>query len=197
MSRRRVLVAALFLLLALPFIFHRQILSGIGHYIVSASGPKKADAALVLAGDIRGNRIRTASQLVRNGFVPVVLVSGPMEWYGINEATLAIDFAVRQGDPASWYVPVFYSATSTLSEATALPRILRSRNIRRLLIVTSNFHTRRAGSIFRRKLPGDIEISMIAAPDPYFTPEGWWQNREGQKTVFFEVSKTIADWIGL
>jgi hypothetical protein len=38
---------------------------------------------------------------------------------------------------------------------------------------------------------------MIASPDRHFTPRGWWKDREGQKVLFFEWSKTIATFIGL
>jgi hypothetical protein len=37
----------------------------------------------------------------------------------------------------------------------------------------------------------------VAANDPNFPPYAWWTTRQGQKTFFFEVSKTIADFVGL
>ena len=39
--------------------------------------------------------------------------------FGVNEATLAIQYAVRQGAPASYFEPVFIDALSTLEEARA------------------------------------------------------------------------------
>jgi uncharacterized SAM-binding protein YcdF (DUF218 family) len=62
--------------------------------------------------------------------------------------------------------------------------------------VTSNYHTRRAGRIFRSKAP-DLEIHMIAAPDRDFTPDGWWKTRQGQKVFLDEWIKTVATWFGL
>ena len=49
-------------------------------------------------------------------------------------------------------------------------------------IVTSNYHTRRAGNIFRSKAH-DLEFHIVAAPDRDFTPDGWWKNREGRKIL--------------
>jgi uncharacterized SAM-binding protein YcdF (DUF218 family) len=76
-----------------------------------------------------------------------------------------------------------------------LPEI-RCEGIRRLLVVTSNYHTRRAGRIFREAAP-DLTIVMVGAPDRDFTPQGWWRNREAQKTFVTEWEKTIAGWLGI
>lgn len=172
-------------------------LRAIGGMLVSDSEPRRADAAVVLAGDYRGSRMLKACELLRAGHVPVVLVSGPMGWYGINEADLAIRFATDRGCPADSIQPVYITAHSTAEEAREFRPELERRGIGSLLLVTSNYHTSRALRTFRRTLPERIELLPIAAPDPYFTPDAWWRSREGQKTMFFEFSKTVADWIGL
>jgi uncharacterized SAM-binding protein YcdF (DUF218 family) len=199
LRRRRVVhVAAVCLAIVILLgLTHSIWLGWLGDMLVSAMPPVKADAALVLAGDLRGNRIRTAAELVRSGYVPKVLVSGPMEWYGINEADLAIRFAVANGYPSDWFEPLNIRALSTYEEARAIGQELAHRGIRRLLIVTSDFHTARAGKIFRRALPSQIEIRMVAAPDKYFTPHGWWHTREGRKTFFYESTKTVTEIVGM
>jgi uncharacterized SAM-binding protein YcdF (DUF218 family) len=183
-----------FLVLVLNY---RTALSAIGNYLVETRVPEKADAVLVLAGDYRGARILRAGELVRDGFAPTVLVSGPAEMYGVNEATLAIQYATRHGMPLHYFEPVFIQAFSTLEEAHAFVPEIRKRGIRKLLLVTSNYHTHRAASIFRKVLGKDISIRSVAAPDTFFRPDSWWHNREGQKIVFYEYSKTIAGWVGM
>jgi uncharacterized SAM-binding protein YcdF (DUF218 family) len=157
----------------------------------------KADAALVLAGDFRGNRIKAAAELVRSGYVPKVLVSGPMDWYGTNEADLAIRFATSRGYPGEWFEPLKMRAFSTVEEADTLLPEIEKRGIRKLLIVTSNYHTARAGKIFRNTVPSSIQLRIIAAPDPYFRPDSWWRTREGCKTWFYETVKTITRLVGI
>jgi uncharacterized SAM-binding protein YcdF (DUF218 family) len=176
---------------------YKTILKTAGDHLVESSTPEKADAVLVLAGDNRGARITRAAELVRDGYAPVALISGPMAIYGINEADLAIQFAVRRGAPASYFEPVYRSALSTLDEARGFAAVARERKIHRLLLVTSDYHTRRAVSIFRRVLGSDVIVQPIPAPDKYFHAESWWQNREGQKIVFYEYAKTIAGWLGM
>jgi uncharacterized SAM-binding protein YcdF (DUF218 family) len=151
---------------------------------------------VVLAGDFTGNRIFLAGKLVRQGFAPYALISGPSGIYGLYESDLAIPFAVRQGYPASSFQRLPNDSKSTKSEVQAIIPELRKRHVHSIDLVTSTFHTRRAGRIFRSLAP-DIEIHVVAAPDPYFTPNGWWKQREGRKTFLLEWVKTVASWLGM
>lgn len=175
---------------------HDRILGALGRYLVDAAPPEKADIAVVLAGDAYGHRILTAADLVRNGYAPLVLVSGPGGEYDFHECDLAIPFAVKRGYPESYFAHFEHNARSTAEEAEAIVPELRRRNVHKALLVTSNFHTRRAGGIFRRAAP-DMTIVTIGAPDEYFTPGGWWHSREGEKTFLVEWEKTVASWVGL
>ena len=198
MRRRRIVyVAAIAVFVIAVAATHSIWLGWLGDVLVSAVPPVKADAALVLAGDPRGARIRHAAELVRAGYAPKVLVSGPMEWYGVNEADLAIQYAAANGYPKEWFEPIKLEALSTDEEARAIAPELARRGVRTLLLVTSDYHTARAGKIFRRTVPSGIEIHTVAAPDEYFTAHGWWHTREGRKTWFFESSKMIATMVGL
>lgn len=183
-------------LLLIAVALHARILSALGGYLVQAGPPEKADAALVLAGDAWGHRILAAAQLARDGFVPKVLVSGPDGLYGLYECDLAIPFAVRHGYPESYFVHLEHSGRSTLSEAQAVLPVIRRLGLKRIIVVTSNLHTHRAGAVYRRLAP-DLTILVVAAPDENFIANGWWHNREGQKAFLVEWEKTIADWIGL
>jgi uncharacterized SAM-binding protein YcdF (DUF218 family) len=158
--------------------------------------PRQADAAFVLAGDGYGDRLRTAAELARCSFVKKIYVSGPEGFYGLHEDDLAIAWAVKQGYPASYFIPLPMKATSTREEAEiALPRLRRD-GIRNLLIVTSDYHTGRARRVWRKEAP-DMNITMVGAPDHLFELRNWWRTREGQKAVFYEWSKVIADRFGL
>lgn len=79
---------------------------------------------------------------------------------------------------------------STAQEALALGRQLQARG-KRILMVTSRFHCRRARLTFRRLLP-DAEI--LCSPTPYEPHDRrWWRRKdlavnavlEGVKTLFF------------
>ena len=188
------LLAALASLLVLAT--HAYWLGALGGYLVHDDAPVPADIIVVLAGDYLGNRILTAADLVRRGLAPKALVSGPGEAYGKYESELAIAFAVRHGFPESYFVGFPNDATSTVAEADVVIPELRKLHVRKIDIVTSNFHTRRAGNIYRSRA-GDLEFHVVAAPDRYFSPDRWWKSREGRKTCLVEWEKTVATWFGM
>ncbi|HVX67454.1 MAG TPA: YdcF family protein [Bryobacteraceae bacterium] len=167
-----------------------------GRFLVTAQEPAKAEMIVVLAGDDHGNRILKAAELVRQGFAPKILVDGPYCCYGNVESDLAIAFAVRKGYPAEWFVSLPMKARSTVEEARYVIAELDRRHVGNFLIVTSNYHSRRAARVFGRLVPAG-RFRMIAAQDWAFRPEDWWRSRDGQKQVFFEWSKTLANWAGL
>jgi uncharacterized SAM-binding protein YcdF (DUF218 family) len=165
-------------------------------YLVRSDKPAPADMIVVLAGDFTGSRIFTAGGLVRQGFAAKALISGPSGIYGLYESDLAIALAVHNGYPASYFVAFPNDSKSTASETEALVSQLRKLSVHKIDLVTSNFHTRRAGRMFRNQAP-DIEVHVVAAPDRYFTTNGWWKEREGRKTFLIEWMKTVGSWLGL
>jgi uncharacterized SAM-binding protein YcdF (DUF218 family) len=183
-------------MLLLAIVFRTRILGAAGDYLVQADPPQKADVAVVLAGDGWGHRILTAAQLERDGYVPKVIVSGTDGAYGKYECDLAIPFAVRHGFPEASFMHMEHHARSTLEEARAVVPELRRLGYKRILVVTSNYHTRRSRQIFQKEAP-DLTILMGAAPDEFYTADGWWHNREAQKTLFTEYEKLLANWLGI
>ena len=199
MARRRSLginlaiLAAVLVILALT---HSLWMGWMGEFLVDAASPARADLIVVLAGDPYGNRILKAAELVKQGYAPKVLVSGPAGFYGLYESDLAIPFAVKHGFPSTWFVAFPHEAHSTDEEARVILPELQKRNAHRVLVVTSDFHTRRALHILHARWP-DIELRMVAAPDEFFSAYGWWHTREGRKTFFLECTKTLASMVGM
>lgn len=180
----------------LLYVFPEPILRPVGEYLVSAREPVRSDCLFVLAGDFHGQRILKAVELYRAGMAPKLLVSGPAGLYGQTEDQLAIAYARSHGGGDVPYIPLPHKADSTVTEARAVLGELRRNGCGSVLVVTSDFHTRRAGNILSREWPG-ITVHMAAAPTDTFDAQSWWRKRMYQKTVFFEWSKTFADWIGL
>ncbi|MBV9760645.1 MAG: YdcF family protein [Acidobacteriaceae bacterium] len=171
------------------------IWTALGSALEENDGPRKAEVIVVLGGDDSGNRILKAAELARAGYAPYVLVSGPKSLLG-HESDSTIEYARRQGFPNSLFEPLPNDSDSTRSEATLIGAYLRARGIRKILLVTSNFHTRRAAGLVRHENPG-LQVDVVPAPDPYFTPGGWWKSRNGQKTFLIEWMKTVATWAGM
>ena len=178
----------------IAFVFREPLMHKTFDLLVSAEKPSKADIAIVLAGGGDGLRILTAGQLVRDGVVPVALISGPDGMYEAPECDLAIPFAVKHGYPESYFRHFPGHFMNTKEEADDIIAQLRKENIKRILVVTSGYHTRRSSKYYTH-IPG-IEGHMVQAPDRYAERDTWWRNREGRKTVFMEWSKTFATAFG-
>lgn len=191
---RNLLIAAA--LIVLLFVSHPTWFRWLGESLVKEQTPVKAEAILVLGGDYTCGRILKAAELVREGYASRIIVSGGQPQYELQEADLAVQCAVRHGFAREIFVPVYLNAFSTRDEAERLKPVLERLGVRRLLVVTSDFHTRRAGMVVRRVFGPGVEVTMVGAPDPSWSSGAWWKNREGQKTEFYEWTKTVAAAIG-
>jgi len=190
------LVILILILAAAVWIFRLPLLTAAGAALVQAESPRKAQAILVLGGDDYGTRIIKAAQLAREGFAPIVLVSSPPNPISAG-CDCHVDYARRNGYSISTFqrVEIPSWVDSTRSEAIFFRKYLNTRDIRDILIVTSNFHTKRAAYLWHQEAPS-LRFTMIAAPDLFFTPSTWWKTRNGQKTFLLEWLKTFAARLG-
>ncbi len=72
---------------------------------------------------------------------------------------------------------------------------MRQSDFHSYILLTSNYHTRRAARVFRLSAP-DLTCIPVAANSSEFPVDSWWQHRTAQKTFFYEWVKTIAYWMG-
>jgi len=83
-------------------------------------------------------------------------------------------------------------ADSTLDEARLIHYCLRNRGFRSLVVVTSNYHTRRSKWIWRAVLarrPPHIALAVHGVFDGSFEATGWWRHRRYAKTWLLETIK--------
>jgi uncharacterized SAM-binding protein YcdF (DUF218 family) len=184
----------LFVVILLLFVFHLQILAAMGAALVRNDPPEKADVVVALGGDEFGYRVLTAAQLVKDGWAPYALISGT-PYLSSNQAELSIAYAEAHGYPRSYFRPFERAMVATRDETERIAEFLNAQRIHKMLLVTSNYHTRRATFLLHKAAPG-LQIRTIAAPDKYFTPEGWWKTRGGQRTFLLEWTKSFAAWAG-
>jgi uncharacterized SAM-binding protein YcdF (DUF218 family) len=173
---------------------HTAWLGWIGGYLVQTDPAQSADIVVVLAGDRYCDRVMKGAELAQQGLAPDVLVNGLGDFYGVSEAVLAVDFAVRKGVPRKTLEPFLLRGNSTIEEAQQVDAELRRRGVRKALVVTSDYHTRRARSIFANHTSGEIEYFIVASRTEGFSPDGWWRSRQGKKTLLLEYIKTFNSW---
>jgi uncharacterized SAM-binding protein YcdF (DUF218 family) len=192
----------LLFLLALPlgaYVFSSQLLTFAGDLLIEDDGPRKADAIVVLGGDGYGDRTLLGAELAKEGYAPYVVVSGMPDLIH-SEPNEEIQFAELHGYPASLLrqVDLPPDAESTRTEEDFLGKYFAARGIKSILLVTSNYHSRRAAKLWRRENPA-IAVSVVPSVDParYFTPQTWWKTRAGQKIFLLEWAKTVSVVFGL
>jgi len=168
----------------------RPILAGLGEFLVSPQTPQPADLILVLGGDFYGARVIEGANLAVESYAPLVLISGTM--YGARpEGVAAIQFLTARGYPRRLFQSFLQDASSTIGEALALRGELARRGVKRVLLVTSAYHSRRASIVFRLFCPG-IRFITIGAPDEHYHPRVWWEDPSSRRLFFSEWTKIFG-----
>jgi len=162
----------------------------------------------VLAGT-RLERPLEAVELYKEGFAPVIVLSPGrpepgerlLRERGIRfplEVELQRDALVQLGVPAAAVVATAGYVDNTAQEANLLRAMVEANHWKRVIIVTSKYHTRRSAFAFRRGLEGTGAQPLIRASrfDPS-DPARWWRNRSDFRFAGREWQKMIAYRLGL
>jgi hypothetical protein len=159
-----------------------------GWLVVDA--PQPSDVILVLAGET-DRRPARALELLDHGYGRRVVIDVPAaaRIYDSNQVQLAEKYI--QGLPQGASVRICpIEGLSTREEAHDVEKCLAREDGRRVLIVTSEFHTRRAISIFRHEVRGR-SFSVAAARDGTQFGTRWWTHRQWAKTCLDEWMKLV------
>ena len=184
-----VLIVALYML-------RGPILRSMGEFWVVEDAPEKADAIFLLGDDNYGaDRAARAAELYREGWAPRVVASGRYLRPYASIAQLMHRDLTERGVPAAAIQMLPSLAGNTREEAVLLRRLADRQHWHRVLVVTSNFHTRRARHIYVRVFRNGAEVRVIAARDGGYHPDAWWDSRSGIKLFFMEfASFPVAIW---
>ena len=189
LARRVVLWGALGLATA-GLIGWQAELNWLGSLLVCADAPQPADLILVMGGDFWGPRVVTAAQLGQQGLAPRVLISGPT-YYSRPEGDLAVEFLVQHGYSRSLFDVFTHDQRSTFGEVLALKGELSRRGAKRVIVVTSSYHSRRCAILFRLFCPG-IRFVSAPAPDANYRPQQWWKDASSRGLFFSEWTKILG-----
>ena len=157
---------------------------------------EKSDAIIVLSDDnFYADRAAHAADLYRHGWAPVVVASGRKLRPYAGVAELMQHDLVERGVPKDKILTVSHSAENTREEAQILLQQANEHRWHSVIIVTSNYHTRRARYIFVRVFPQQIGVTVSGANDGAFDPDHWWQSRLGLKEMTREwAGMVVAMW---
>ncbi len=185
-SRRRIpLILAVILLLLISFL-------GYAGRLLVVDQPHKSDVIVVLAGG-RDSRYYRGLQMLEQGYGRLLFLDARTDiiHFGRTPAALGQQFIHSSaGDMAGKVSMCPITGDSTFEEAAHVGACLRPTGARSVLLVTSDYHTRRALQILHHRLP-QYQWSVAAAYDSYDFGENWWQHREWAKTALLEWTKLL------
>jgi uncharacterized SAM-binding protein YcdF (DUF218 family) len=179
-----------------------------GRFLSRTDPLQHADVIMVLAG-ARIERWLEAVDLYKEGWAPNILISpgqvSPLEVQllarGVRyprEGDLAHDAVLALGVPADKVTLPPGGVDNTAAEAALLRTTYPPRSIRRVIVVTSSYHVRRAGYAFRRELgPAGVEVLVRASRYDEATPARWWTRRQDIRFIMSELPKLAAYLAGL
>lgn len=166
------------------------LLEAAARFLIVEDRLGKADIVVVLAGGRRDERVRQAADLYRSGYAPLVMLSGTgAQNFGFSVSEVMRRQAVSNGIPQS--ALVFEStSTSTLEQTREIRKLLEARRVRRAIVVTSSYHTRRAAYLFHKGFAGSpVELRLYPVQGDSFNPMRWWTREEDTETVVLEYLK--------
>jgi uncharacterized SAM-binding protein YcdF (DUF218 family) len=186
-------IFAALLLFLLLLVFRQPVLTGVGEFLVVSDPLEHADLIYVLAGDFYGSRVLLGANLGSKGWAPRVILSGG-RYQDSYACDLSVDFAVQHGYPRSLFLPIRMETPSTVDEARAMGPVFHRLGAQRIILVTSNFHSRRAEQVFRLFFP-EFNFRMEGSADDIFDPHAWWKMPGERRLVFSEYQKMLGTFL--
>lgn len=196
--------AVLLLISGTLYFFHPAILRGVGQFLIVDDLLSPSDAIVLSTGDLY-NRPSVAARLYHQGYASWIMFS-PLEKnlaekFGIvaEHGTLLRKVLVSLGVPDSSIILLHFEGgvTSTFDEALSVRNFIAERpSLKKIIVVTSAFHTRRASLVYRKALHHlNVEVLMAPAPYSHVDVNEWWKSEDGLIFCLNEYVKLVYYWL--
>ncbi|NQT29322.1 MAG: YdcF family protein [Candidatus Saganbacteria bacterium] len=153
---------------------------------------EKADAILVLGGGV-GDRVFEATRLYKEGLAPCIVMCGGPLLGQHNLADLMKEEAQSLGISGNAVLMV-REGSSTLGNATFSLPLIKRNGFKKIIVVTSPYHTRRTKMVFQKVYHGkNIKImvhGVTSNPFSVYSQNDWWQQHEG-------IDVVVREWMSL
>src|ERR1035438_2517157 len=106
-------------------------------------------------------------------------------------ATTQIAFLATHGYSTRLFENFGHNARSTIEEAIAFRGEFRRRPVKRVILVTSVFHSRRSSIVFRLFCPG-LDFISVPGAQPDFHADRWWMDHHSRALFYSEWAKIIG-----
>ena len=175
-----------------------------GRALVAEDPIARADLVVVSNADVRSAALEAVA-LYRAGAAPRI---GLMPWrrdalddriramgvsyLGFTELAAAI--MERAGVPPAAVVVLPATVDGTRSEVRAVGAYVREAGIASVVYVTTRSHTARVRRMLLREIGPGAVVSVRAARDDPFRPDGWWRQRATARELVTEYIRWMVEW---
>lgn len=184
---RTILLAVVVLVPVLVYIDRNNLLAEAGSFLVVRDNLEPADVIFLLNGDTT-SRPYYAADLFHKGFAPKVVIARMEDSRSVqlgaypNPTDSNIVVLRKLGLPESGIVELLppKGVMHTADEAAALLAYVKANPVHKVIIVTSEFHSRRSRYTFHRFLR-DTGVKVMLAPtrDLNYGANDWWRSEDG------------------
>ena len=188
---------AMVVLAVVAVLLRRPILTAVGNWLDVGETVQQADFVVLLPGHER-TRAFVVAGLVAKGYGRTAVVI-PSKHYESekshgDESQHSTGRAVleSQGLTESQILQMSdHENASTFADAESIKRFLTDRGDDcRLIVVTNDYHTRRAKWAFSQVLTARMsQVRFVSAPADYHSAETWWHSSRGMEAYLSEYFK--------
>ena len=179
-----------------------ELLVWLGTLLIAEVEAFPADAIVVLSGG-GPDRAREAADLYRAGLAPRVVITTQETPDNYRElARLGIELVLPHdndlrvlhgfGISDENILRIEEESTDSMGELIRVREFAADQGWSRLIVVTSNYHSRRALLISDYVFDTDWQIAVIGSRYSEFRPNQWWQEVRHVRTFLIEFQKLIA-----
>jgi uncharacterized SAM-binding protein YcdF (DUF218 family) len=147
---------------------------GIGYYLSPQNEAQKSDAIVVVSGGQTTSRAQKGIELFKQGYAPVVIFSGAALDDGPSNAFAMREQALAAGIPSD-RIYIDEISQNTYENAIHTKEIINSIGAKKIILVTSPYHQRRANQTFRAVLGQSHEVLGVSAFDDRWSKSQWWR----------------------
>mgnify|MGYP001289271362 CR=1 FL=1 len=142
---------------------------------------EKADAIVAVSGGDTMARVDQAIELYKNGWATMLIFSGAaLDKTGPSNASAMRAHAISNGVPAE-AIAIEEVSETTAENATNTAKLVEGKQFKRLILVTSAYHQRRASIEFERAFGEQVTVINRPVTNDkqwsswwWMTPYGWW-----------------------
>lgn len=168
------------------------IMGYLGRFLIVNESVKKADVIVVYSGD-SGERTLKGVELLKEGYADYIIFSGGAVYDDVRMTNLMTDHAVKLGVSEDKIIKE-PEASSTYENALFTKEILEKNGFKSMILVTSNYHSRRSQLTTKKILEkSGIEIITVSSNDEF--NKNWWKDGRSVLICINEYAKILGYYV--